>query len=430
MSLAATEQLRSGHRITLESVQTFLVALIFISSFYVKIDPAPCDIIFVIALVVCTFNGLNLTRSIMPLFLFILIYNFAGLTSYIFIPFDALDSKAYLLGLAETSVSGVFLAAYVAADPVVRYQQIIKAYWIGATIGAVIGLCSYFKIEPFLSIFPNYDSRAVGAYKDPNVYSTWLVLPVVTMLQGFILGTLKLRPLSLLSFVAMFAALFLAFSRGAWIDAVLGSLIMITLTFLLSPSNKLRGRIGFSAAIGVAILGLGLAILLSIPEIQHLFLDRFTLLKSYDSGETGRFGNQLNAIPMLQQRPLGFGPYQYAEIFGLAPHNTFLNSFASAGWVGGVAYITLTLSNLIVGFKTLTIRSPFQPYAIVVTSCLIVITFQGIQIDTEHWRHYYWMIGLIWGMFAASAIYVRRPATPEEIAGGWNITLPSNLRRA
>jgi hypothetical protein len=90
----------------------------------------------------------------------------------------------------------------------------------------------------------------------------------------------------------------------------------------------------------------------------------------------------------------------------------------------------LTLSNIIVGLKTLTIRTPFQPYAIVVTSCLIVITFQGIQIDTEHWRHYYWMIGLIWGMFAASAIYVRSPATPEEIAGGWNIILPSNLRQA
>jgi O-Antigen ligase len=426
IATARTEPL--SNKLTLERVQTFLVSMIFVSSFYVKFEPAPCDLFFLAALLLCFSRGLKLTAAIMPLFLFLLIYNLAGLFSYILIPEDQLGAPAYLIGLAYTSASGVFIAAYIAADPVSRYRQIIKAYWIGATIGAALGVASYFQIEPVFSALPNYADRAIGGYKDPNVFSTWLVLPVITMLQAYILGTLKVRPLSVLSFMLMFAALFLAFSRGAWFDAVLAAVMMVGFTFMLSPSNALRGRISVSAITGFALLGLALTILLSIPATRDLFLDRFTLVKSYDAGETGRFGNQLNAIPMLQQLPFGFGPYQFEVIFGLAPHNTFLNSFSSAGWIGGVSYMTLVTSNLIVGFRTMMMRTPFQPYVIAVYSCLVAITFQGIQIDTEHWRHLYWMIGITWGFFAASLIYLRRPASPAEVAEGWNLR-PSSLTR-
>jgi O-Antigen ligase len=405
---------------TVEKAQAFLVSMIFISSFYVKFEPAPCDVFFGIALIFCLGSGLNLTTTIMPLFLFLLIYNFAGLFSYMLVPYDALDSMAYLIGLAETSVSAVFFAAYIAADPVRRYEHIIRAYWIGATIGAALGLCSYFKIEPIYTLFPDFAGRALGGYKDPNVFSTWLVLPAITMLQGFILGTLRVRPLSVLSFLLIFLALFLAFSRGAWINAVMASVMMIGLTFLLSPSNGLRSRIVLSAIFGFAFLAVAIAILLSIPATRDLFLDRFTLVKEYDAGETGRFGNQLNAIPLLVQLPFGFGPYQFAAIFNLAPHNTFLNSFASAGWVGGFAYILLVVSNFFVGFKTVLLRTPFQPPAIAVYSCLVAVTLQGVQIDTEHWRHMYWMTGIVWGFFAASFAYMHIPPSLTEIAKAWN----------
>jgi hypothetical protein len=395
--------------------------MIFISSFYVRSEPAPCDVIFLVALLVSFSRGLMFSPTLMPLFLFILIYNLAGLFSYTLIPEDQLGAPIYLIGLAETSASAIFLAAYVAEDPVRRYQQIIKAYWIGATIGAALGLASYFKIEPFATLFQGDTGRAVGGYKDSNVYSTWLVLPAITMLQAFMLGKLKVRPVSVVSSVLVFAALFLAFSRGAWIVTVIAAAMMVCFTYILSPTSGLRGRILTSATVGFAIIASILAILLSLPEIRDVFADRFTLIKNYDAGETGRFGNQLNSIPLLQQLPFGFGPYQFTNIFGLAPHNTFLNSFASAGWVGGISYITLVVSNLIVGFRTMMMRTPFQPYVIAVYSCLVAITFQGVQIDTEHWRHLYWMIGITWGFFAASLAYRHSALSLAEIAEGWNL---------
>lgn len=421
MTLAIPRAEPASARITHQQVLAFLVAMVFVTSFYVKFEPAPTDMFVAMAFVFAIGGGLRFTPAIMPLLLFLLIYNVAGLVSYTLIPDDQLDSKAYLIGLALTSVSGIFFAAYVSADPANRYRQIIKAYWVGATIGATLGLISYFKIQPFYGLFPDFAGRALGGYKDPNVYSTWLVFPAVTMLQALMLGTLRLRPVAIISFMLIFAALFLAFSRGAWINALTGTMLTVFFSFVLAPGTSVRGRIIAAGLLGTLVLGLALAALLSYPPTRDLFLDRFTLVKSYDAGETGRFGNQLNSIPILQTLPFGLGPYQFAAIFDLAPHNTFLNSFSSAGWIGGITYMLLILSDLIVGFRAMLARTAFQPYAIVSFSCLLSVVIQGVQIDTEHWRHLYWMTGLCWGFFAASRYQSALKPSFEELATCWNL---------
>ena len=74
--------------------------------------------------------------------------------------------------------------------------------------------------------------------------------------------------------------------------------MLVVLTFLLTPSVRMRSRLIILSISGVLIVAAMLAILLSIPEVRELFLDRFTLVKYYDAGEKGRFGNQLNSIPL------------------------------------------------------------------------------------------------------------------------------------
>jgi O-Antigen ligase len=416
-------------RFSLAGLRLVLVSLVFMSSFLSKFQPAPCDYFFLLALAACLTGGLRFSVALVPLFFLLLSYNLSMLISYAMIADDALNGKQFMYGLAYTSFSGLFIAAYINEDPVHRYHQIIMAYWVGATIGAVLGLISYFKIQPLYAIFPDFGGRAMGGYRDPNVFSTWLVLPLITMLQAFVLGTLRIRPLSVLSFVLIFMALFLSFSRGAWINALMAAVLTITLTFLLSPSRGLRVRIALSGLTGVILLGCVLAVLLSIPATRDLFLDRFTLVKDYDSAETGRFGNQLNSIPLLLLRPLGFGPYQFQVIYGLAPHNTFLNSFAAGGWMGGISFIVFVVSTITVGARTIFMRTPFQPYAIAVFCCYIAVTLQGVQIDTEHWRHLYWMVGLTWGFFAASLYYVRNPLGVDDVLQSWNIKVPTAARQ-
>ena len=102
----------------------------------------------------------------------------------------------------------------------------------------------------------------------------------------------------------------------------------------------------------------------------------------------------------------------YRRLFSQDPHNVYLNAFASYGWLGGITYLLLILSTLIIGAKTILIRTPWQHVSIVIFCALTATIAQGIQIDTDHWRHFYWMLGLMWGLYAASAAYVVPYRTP------------------
>jgi hypothetical protein len=395
------------------------VALTFLFSFYVKIEPAICDLLFFASLAFFYRTGLRLSPAIMPLFFLLLIYNVAGLVSYLTIDYDPYGSWQFVMTSFYMGFSAVFYAAFVAADPEARFQYIMKFYRWGATLAAALGLAGYFHLVPDSLDFVVY-SRMVSGFKDPNVFSTYLVLPAVFTIQGLMLGKLRLNLANLASLFALLMAIVLAFSRGAWIDFTLSSILMIGMTIVLSPEGRQRGGLLVKAVVAVGVIVLVLVALLSIKETAHLFWDRFTLVKEYDAGEMGRFGNQKNAIPMLLVRPLGFGPLQFTKYFIEAPHNTFLNAFSSFGWAGGLAFMALVVSNIFVGLQLVLRRSPFQASAIAVYASLLAMTFQGVQIDTEHWRHLYWMMGLLWGLFAAMADRGRLPWPKSSILQGWN----------
>ena len=417
-----------------EGFRQLAVALIFISSFIVKFEPALTDFFLLLAVVLYFRSGLHFSRYLGAPVFFLIVFVLSGLISSIAIStpsrFEAnYSALTYPLVLAYTSASSVFLAAYVAGDPLRRYLRIERAYWIGATMGAVLGLALYAGVEPLLSIFRaigtssygDYAFRVTGGYKDPNVFATWLIFPLMSMLHALIVGRLRVGLVSVGSFLAMTIALLLAFSRGAWVVAFASAVLIILLVVLLSPYKRQRQRLVLNAFVAFIIVVALLIVLLSIPSLQASFVDRFALVKSYDAGETGRFGNQLNSIPMLLSLPFGFGPYQFQEVFAEAPHNTFLNAFASGGWLGGISYFLLFLTNVYMAFQIVFTRSQLQSVAIPLAVSFFVITLQGIQIDNEHWRHLYWLMGINWGLFTALRERQAEGLTDDYALQGWNI---------
>jgi hypothetical protein len=151
---------------------------------------------------------------------------------------------------------------------------------------------------------------------------------------------------------------------------------------------------------GVVALAIALVLILSIEEVRTMFELRASLSQSYDIGATGRFGKQLQSIPELLQRPNGYGPLQFGVLWGEQPHNVYLNGFASYGWLGGLAYLTLTMSTIVIGWKLALTRGPYQSYAIAIWSTLFVMLLVGLLIDSDHWRHFYLLLGLTWGLHA------------------------------
>ena len=386
--------------ITLAQVRAILVWLMFASSFYVAVEPAPSDLLFLVVLACFLSSGLAISVTVVPFVVFLLLYNLGGFISFLQVADDE-KARMFVITSFYMAFSAIFLAFYVAFDPLRRMAIIKNALVIAAVIASLLGILGYFGVAGLGGVF-SQNMRAASTFKDPNVFATYLIFPGVMLVQGFLLGTQRQKFISLIALFTILAALFLAFSRGAWISFLVSAIMVVGLNFLVTPAPQTRRRIlliTVSGAIGLAVL---LAILLSVEDIRDLFLDRFTLVKDYDAGEKGRFGNQLNSIPLLLELPLGFGPLQFPKFFGMDPHNVYINAFASYGWLGGISYFMLIISTIIIGFKTVLMRTPWQNWAIVVFCPLVATMIQGVQIDTDHWRHFFWMLGMLWGLFAAS----------------------------
>ena len=404
-----------------EKFRLTLVWLVFAGSFAVIFEPAPTDVFFILAFVTFIYSGLNLNAAIMPMMLLLLFYNTGGILGYLLLPSNS-EALMFVITSLFMAVAAVFIAGFLSVDTERRYSLIVSGYIFGAVLASSLAMLAYILPATIGKLYVGWGAsslisygRATGLFKDPNVFSTYLVFPWTLLAQRLLLGTSRRPILSLLFFGVIFVSLFLAFSRGAWINGALSIITMVGLTFMLSESENMRSRIMFYAFVGATIMAFALFLILSSPEMQTIFLDRFTLVKSYDAGERGRFGNQINSIPMLLQLPLGFGPLQFGYIFEEAPHNTFLNAFASYGWIGGISYFVLVGCNLFVGLRTIFTKSPFQNHAILVFACLAQVSFQGIQIDTDHWRHFYWMLGMMWGLFAATLQYQSKLSRPAQV---------------
>lgn len=413
MTAVDTNSRTQNYNYSLTALQAGAVWLMFALSFFVQIEPAPVDIMFLVVVALFVSSGLGVNITVLPIALFLLLYNLGGLSSYIPIAPDE-RSRMFVITSFYMAITAVFFALYVAQDTL-RHMAVIKNGWVfAATIGALLGIIGAVDVGGLASQFSLY-GRAMGGFKDPNVFATYLILPAIMLIHGFLTGTQRYRPIALMALLAIIAGIFLAFSRGAWISLAASTLLMVVLTFALSPTLMVRSRIVIITIIGALLVGGLLAVLLSLPEFRSIFLDRFTLVKDYDAGETGRFGNQLNAIPMLLERPLGFGPMKFAQYFQQDPHNTYLNAFASYGWLGGLSYVTIVVSTIFAGFRAVLMRTPWQHWAIMVFCPLFTTMLQSIQIDADHWRHFYWMIGMMWGIYGASWAYQR-----NQIAAGQN----------
>jgi hypothetical protein len=245
------------------------------------------------------------------------------------------------------------------------------------------------------------------------VLSTYIIPPALLLIQDVLQKQQRHRILRLVALLVIVAAWFLAFSRGAWINLVAAVALMIILTFVLAPTWQLRNRIVFLSILGGLAALVLFSVLLNIPFVRALFFERFALVQYYDAGETGRFGNQLNSLGLLIQRPLGFGPMMFRQHFGADPHSVYINAFSAYGWAGGFSYILLIISTMIAGFRAVFARTPWQHYAIAIFCGLFTTILQGVQIDTDHWRHFYWSLGITWGFFAASMMYSPSRAIAE-----------------
>ena len=374
-----------------------ILFLTVLSSFVAFIEPAPYEAMMALLLLAAVIAGAAFDRKILPLVVLLIVWNAGLLLALIPVTHDQ-KAVTYTIVSLYLASNAVIFACLVTTHCEQRLATIRAAYILAAFIASVLGIIGYFQIAaPDLLLFAG---RARSTFKDPNVFGPFLVLPLLLLIQSVILRGLRLTSVAALGVILV--ALFLSFSRGAWGYFVLSAVVMVALMFVTTPSARLRARItALTVAAGAAVAVL-LGLLLSLRAVTTMFEERAALVQSYDTGSGGRFTTQFRAWGEMFDHPNGLGPLQYAKYFGLDPHNDYLNAFYSNGWLGGVAYPTLVLVTLFVGFRALLVRTPWQPFLIAVFAAYFGSVTEGFIIGTEHWRHYYVLLGLIWGLAAAT----------------------------
>jgi hypothetical protein len=136
-----------------------------------------------------------------------------------------------------------------------------------------------------------------------------------------------------------------------------------------------------------------------------MFRQRASFDQSYDEGRFGRFGRHILGADMALDLPFGIGPLQFHKYFPEDTHNSYLNAFMSGGWMSGTCYPALVFVTVILGFRTIFVRVPWQSAYLAIFSAFLGTVGESFIIDTDHWRHFWMMLGAMWGMIAAAQPY-------------------------
>jgi hypothetical protein len=192
---------------------------------------------------------------------------------------------------------------------------------------------------------------------------------------------------------------------------------MIFVTIVTAQNVRSRARIVLITGIVSVVSIIFVLFLLSLPEVRTMLTERAHLFQSYDVGE--RFPMQRLAVDEILDSFNGLGPFGFASRHVNQQHNVYLQAFLVYGWLGGVTFIVLVISTLTIGFKSAFVATEWQPYVITALAAFIGEMAEGFIIDSDHWRHLFLLLGILWGLWAATARYVRRRSHPQFMTSGY-----------
>jgi hypothetical protein len=370
------------------------------------IEPSPHDLLMLLLLVLCVGARVHFDRKLVPLLLLLTIWLVGGCLSLIQVS-DQQANIQYVGTSFYLAVAGIMFACLFCNGNLLRLEIVRRAYLIAALIATATGFIGFFHLLPHSDIFLDND-RVSATFKDPNVYAPFLIFPLLMLLVD--LMERGVRPSRLIVSVLLLGGLVLSFSRGAWGHFAISAVTVVMLLFVTAPDPRTRGRVLlFSVGALVAVMLLLIALML-IPSVHDLFLERAKAIQPYDIGPGGRFWEQKLALGAILDHPNGMGPFEFSRVFGMQQHDVYMQGFLVYGWLGGAAYLTLVVVTLAVGLRAALVPAPWQSYLIAAFAAFVGEAFEGLIVDTDHWRHFFLLLGMIWGLTAAT-INLRRRQT-------------------
>jgi O-Antigen ligase len=381
-----------------EKLLNFVLFITVLMSPLAFIEPSPHDVMMFVLFLTCVMARIRFDRRFVPLLFLTVLWLIGGAMSVIQLGDDQ-KAVQYFGTSVYLGLAAVLFACLFSEGNLVRLLIVRRAYILTALIVTVAGYIGFFHLLPGADIFLD-GVRVSATFKDPNVYGPFLMFPLLMLIIGLVTRGIKLFDLAVM--IALLGGLLLSFSRGAWIHFAVSAVVCFVILLVSAPDPRMRTRIimlGVAAAVVIALL---VVALLSIGSVHDLFLERAKAIQPYDVGPGGRFTEQQQALTVILDNPNGLGPFGFANAYGLQQHNVYMQGFLVYGWLGGMTYLTLIVVTLMIGLRAAIVRSPWQYYLVAAYAVFVGEVGEGVIIDTDHWRHFFLMLGLIWGLAVAT----------------------------
>lgn len=394
-------------RLKYETIVRAAFFLMISAGFLDFVEPAPYDFMFLMAAGLLFLSGFRLHRSLVLIYFLWIFYAIGGFIALAPYWHEELPKEFQIQSLYLV-VTFFVLSIFFSERSEERLALGLYAFTIGSIVCALIGIAGYFNVAGLAKYTLMHEGRVASTFEDPNVLGSYLILAAMFLLQKLLLGNTRYIFIMAAGYIIIMLAIFLSFSRGSWGATALASMMIFATAFMTCGSARLRRRMLVLMIVALIGLAIALAGILSVESARTLLEQRFSVTQDYDVGATGRFGNQLRSLPMLLDLPNGFGPLRFRLTFGLEPHSSYINAFASYGWLGGFAWLLIVGSTVFVGFRLMFTPSPVRHLAQVWFVALFVLLLQGFQIDIDHWRWVFLCFGAVWGAEAGRVRWLQQ----------------------
>lgn len=383
------------------SWRIYIVAIFL--SFLVVIEPAPTDLVFMIAVAVLCFARPVKTAFLsgtawLGIFLY-LTFSVLSLVFVQYVPIAALRAvliEFYMIGLF------VLTAYFLKIRGDRGFAIVLLALTLGAVMASLVAIVALADLVPNSHVFFRGEGvrfRVKATFKDPNVFGPFLV-PCILFLVWVVVESLRWRIVALAALGLLMISLISTYSRGAWVHT-LASLGLFSMALM---AYRATARPTLTAIIWVFIVVLAV-ILLFLDQITTRLSDSFLASRlSLQSYDTSRFDYVADAAQQIWEHPLGIGPVQAPYVYGYLPHNTFVAFAMHNGILASLGLILIYAASMVrCAAKVLAQRPGWTKYALifaVLAGLLILMQVVG----AIHWRHLYLVCGMAFGTYTTDRL--------------------------
>jgi hypothetical protein len=372
----------------------------------VRVEPAPVDLVFGL-LIVSTIVSKH-ARPRVPAFVAFPLAAFGVLS--ILSMTNAVDLHR-AVKFESITIYMIALALWLswAFTQEIWVRTAMRTYIVVAAICGALGPIALYLPLPGKDLFLYTGARAEGLFKDPNVYSAFLVPAAIILLEEVTTPRLLRwrRSIVIAAFGLVSMGVVVAYSRAAWLNYALAVMVLVFV-----QSTRRGGLRAAFKSIGLLLASGCVAFGVLFATGSLTFLQQRSKLEAYD---TQRFANQNSAFGEMTRHLFGFGPGQTEVRLPISTHSSFARAAFEQGLLG-ISMLVLILAGTLLCALFL-VRRQLDVHGVGTAALLGVWLGQianGFFIDTIHWRHVWIMAALIWSgyMMATARERVRPPVLP------------------